>query len=113
MNLASPRVIRDLLASHGLHPRHALGQNFLIDRNILDLILDTASPGPGDHVLEVGPGLGILTEGLMDRAGHVTAVEQDEGLYRILRERWGRDSRLTLRHGDAVDLDYAELEAAG
>jgi len=113
MNLASPREIRELLAVHGLRPSRTLGQNFLIDRNILDAIVAAAEISAGDHVLEVGPGLGVLTEELLSRARHVTAVEMDSGLHAILAERWGEDPRLTLIHGDALELDYPALSGRG
>lgn len=113
MNLASPRDIRELLEARGLRPSRALGQNFLIDRNILDAIVEAAEVGSADHVLEVGPGLGVLTEALLARARHVTAVEKDAGLHAILAERWGAEPRLTLIHGDALDLDHAALLASG
>jgi 16S rRNA (adenine1518-N6/adenine1519-N6)-dimethyltransferase len=113
MNLASPREIRDLLEARGLRPSRALGQNFLIDRNILDAIVEAAELVPGDHVLEVGPGLGVLTEALLAKARHVTAVEMDAGLHAVLAERWGTEPRLTLIHGDALELDHAALLAAG
>lgn len=113
LNLASPREVREILERRGLRPLRTLGQNFLIDRNILDAIVAAAEPTGADHVLEVGPGLGVLTEALMDKAGHVTAVEMDAGLHAILAERWGVDPRLTLLHGDALELDYAGLFRAG
>lgn len=112
-NLTSPKFLQALLERHGLRPNHALGQNFLIDRFTLDSIVDAAELGPSDHVLEVGPGLGSLTEQLMARAGHVTACEKDAGLYRILKERWGDAPNLTLVHGDALALDHAALAEAG
>jgi len=113
MNLTSPKVIQDLLANAGLSPRHALGQNFLIDRNILDIIVGAASLTREDHVLEVGPGLGTLTQELLLHAGKVTAVEMDSGLCDILCERWGDEPRFTLRHGDALDIDHAAMTAEG
>lgn len=113
MNLASPREIRLLLEERGLQPSRTLGQNFLIDRNILDAIVAAAEVGPADHVLEVGPGLGVLTEALLARAARVTAVEKDAGLHAVLAERWGAEPRLTLIHGDALDLDHPALRRAG
>ena len=113
LNLTSPKVIQDLLARAGLSPRHALGQNFLIDRNILDIIVNAAELTREDHVLEVGPGLGTLTQELLANAGKVTAVEMDSGLCDILRERWGDEPRFTLRHGDALDIDHAAMTSEG
>ncbi len=107
MNLCSPREIRILLESRG--PCRGLGQNFLADRNILAAILEAAQVTSRDHVLEVGPGLGVLTEGLLQQAGRVTAVEKDVGLHAFLAERWAAEPRLTLLRADVLDLDLAEL----
>jgi 16S rRNA (adenine1518-N6/adenine1519-N6)-dimethyltransferase len=113
MNLTSPREVVAMLSAHNVRPNKVLGQNFLIDRNILDIIVATAELGPDVNVLEVGAGLGVLTEALMKAAGHVTSVEKDAGLYGILKERWGSDGRLTLVLGDALEVDLAEILAAG
>ena len=110
-NLTAPSEIQAILAARGLRPNHSFGQNFLIDRHVLDFIVEAAAPVPGDRVLEVGPGLGALTWELMERGAHVLAVEKDEGLHAILAERWGADPRLELRLGDAMDLDYAAVFA--
>ncbi len=112
-NLTAPSEIRALLEAHGLRPNHSFGQNFLIDRHVLDFIVGAAELSPGDRVFEAGPGLGALTQELMDRCGHVLAVEKDEGLHAILAERWGGDPRLDLRLGDALELDYAAVFAPG
>ena len=81
--------IKALLDAHGLRPRHRFGQNFLIDANKLRMILDAAAVGPGDTVLEVGPGTGVLTESLMEAGARVVAVEIDRDLYALLRGRLG------------------------
>ena len=121
MNLTSPKDVTALLERRGIRPNKTLGQNFLIDRNILDLIVEGAELKGTEHVLEVGAGLGVLTERLLDKAAHVTAVEKDAGLYELLEERWGGDGRLlflikalgdytrtlghALRVGDAVTVE--------
>ena len=69
--------IRQMLAEAGLAPNRALGQNFLVDLNLLGKVLELAEVGPRDVVLEVGPGTGSLTEELAERAGRVVAVEID------------------------------------
>ena len=110
-NLTAPSEVRALLAERGLRPNHAFGQNFLVDRNILDVIVGAAALSPGDRVLEVGPGLGVLTEAMLAAGAQVLAVEKDEGLHAILAGRWGSEPRLDLRLGDALDLDYAAVFA--
>src|SRR5688572_24857373 len=93
--------IRQLLAERGLTPRHRLGQNFLHDKNQLTKLVDAANVSSGDVVLEVGPGTGTLTEGLIERGANVIACELDEQLADLLHERLG--SRITLIRGDALD----------
>lgn len=113
MNLTSPKDVTALLERHGIRPNKTLGQNFLIDRNILDLIVESAELKGTEHVLEVGAGLGVLTERLLDKAAHVTAVEKDARLYELLEERWGGDGRLTLMYGDALELDLKAVVEGG
>ncbi len=95
--------IRELLAARGLSPRHALGQNFLIDHNLLRRLVDESGVGAGDLVLEVGPGTGTLTEELLARGCEVVACELDRGLAGLLRERLGERARFTLVEGDCLD----------
>jgi 16S rRNA (adenine1518-N6/adenine1519-N6)-dimethyltransferase len=94
--------IRTMLASRGLRPSRALGQNFLIDGNLMRKLVDAAALTPTDTVLEVGAGTGSLTEMLLERAGHVVAVEYDHGLHALLAERLSGRDRLTLLHADVL-----------
>lgn len=94
--------IRTMLASRGLRPSRALGQNFLIDGNLMRKLVDAAGLTSTDTVLEVGAGTGSLTEMLLDRAGHVVAVEYDHGLHALLAERLSGRDRLTLLHADVL-----------
>jgi 16S rRNA (adenine1518-N6/adenine1519-N6)-dimethyltransferase len=88
--------------------KRSLGQHFLVDRNILDVIGRLARLGHDDVVLEIGPGLGVLTEYLADRAGHVHAVEIDRTLEPRLRTVGGRPN-VDLVFADATRLDYGAL----
>jgi len=99
-----PSVVRAWLQDAGLRPNRLLGQNFLIDGNILRLLLDTAAVHSGDRVLEVGPGLGALTAGLLDRDAHVVAIEKDERLFPLLEEHLAGYTDRTLIQGDALDF---------
>ena len=96
--------IRAILDSRGLRPKHRFGQNFLTDAGKLARILAAAELQPGDRVLEVGPGTGVLTEQLLEQGVTVIAVEIDRDLAAILRERLGKwGERFTLIEGDVLD----------
>lgn len=106
----SPQQLRAILDAHGLEPRRALGQNFVIDPNTVRRIARLAEVGPGDAVIEIGPGLGSLTLALVETGAAVTAVERDRDLVPVLRE-------IVEPHGvrvieaDALELDWdAALE---
>ena len=92
-------------------PKKRLGQHFLVDENILGVIERLAELGPDDIVLEVGPGLGVLTALLADRVDHVHAVELDRSLEPHLAELAERPN-VDLHFGDALQLDLAALEPA-
>ena len=113
VNLCSPREVSALLRARGIRPSKALGQNFLVDRNVLARIVEAAGVGPGTGVLEVGAGLGVLTAALLAAGVRVTSVEKDPALQPLLRERFGADPRFELVCGDALELDFAALFAAG
>jgi 16S rRNA (adenine1518-N6/adenine1519-N6)-dimethyltransferase len=106
------REVRRTLRAHGLRPSRARSQNFLADPDVLQAILDLADPRPGARILEIGPGLGILTGGLLEGGAAVTAVELDAGLAAYLRDRFGEalaDGRLALVEGDALDQELSTL----
>lgn len=94
--------IKAILAQRGLHPKHALGQNFLIDHNLLARLVEAAAPSPGELVLEIGPGTGTLTQTLLDRGCRVLAVELDDALAEHLRDTLGHRPSFRLIHGDAL-----------
>ena len=82
--------MRELLAARGIHLTKSLGQNFLHDGNQLRRIINAAELKKTDQVLEIGPGLGPLTELLLENAGEVLAIEKDARLVEFLRERFIR-----------------------
>jgi 16S rRNA (adenine1518-N6/adenine1519-N6)-dimethyltransferase len=109
-----PLVVRRQLRDEGLRARHSLSQNFLADPDVLQSILDLAAPEPGRSVLEVGPGLGILTGGLLEGGASVTAVELDRRLaQRLALTQAGAIERgaLKLVQGDILDQSIGELVA--
>ena len=93
-------------------PNRDLGQHFLVDENILGVIGRLAELGPQDVVLEVGPGLGVLTAYLADRVAHLHAVELDRSLEAALAERVAPNANVELHFGDALRLDLASLDPA-
>ena len=104
--------IRELAAGLGLRPTKQWGQNFVVDANTVRRIVRLAGVGPGDSVVEVGPGLGPLTLALLPEAGHVTAVEVDPVLAEALPGTVARlapacADRLTVLHADALQLAHA------
>jgi 16S rRNA (adenine1518-N6/adenine1519-N6)-dimethyltransferase len=113
MNLTSPSQVRLLLDDIGFKPSKLLGQNFLIDRNILDIIIKTAELMSSDHVLEIGPGLGVVTERLLDKAGHITAVEKDKRLFGYLKEKFQGKSNFKLISADMLDVSFDDLAESG
>jgi 16S rRNA (adenine1518-N6/adenine1519-N6)-dimethyltransferase len=95
--------IKRILAEHDLRLTRSLGQNFMHDGNQLKRIVEAAELSPDDQVLEIGPGLGPLTELLLRKAGGVTAVEKDPRLVAILQGRFDGVKGLDLIHADALD----------
>lgn len=108
--LAGVAATRQVLEAHGLATKHALGQNFLINDDILRKVVALAELSPRDYVLEVGPGIGTLTIALLTCAGRVVSIERDRDLPAVLGETlasW-RD-RFTLIEKDALDFELADL----
>ncbi len=99
-----------MLEKLGHRPNKGLGQNFLIDANILDIIANTAEIQSGEAVLEIGPGLGALTERILPQAGSVTCIEKDPTMVAYLQSRF---SDFTLIESDALDVDLDGLFAGG
>lgn len=101
--------IRQMLANKQLAPLKSLGQNFLTDQNILNKIVAAGDVAEEDWVLEIGPGLGALTDQLAARAGRVVAVEYDRGLFQILEERYAQSSVVQLVNADILNVDLKKL----
>lgn len=106
MDMNARTTAPDAANGKGFVPNKALGQNFLTDENVIRAILD-ASDCQGKTVLEIGPGTGALTVGLLERTEHVFAVEKDGRLCEMLSERFGE--RLTLLHADFLEADVESL----
>ncbi len=108
----SPKAASELLARHGLRPRKALGQHFVVDPNTVRRIVRLAGVGPGDRVVEIGAGLGSLTLALLETGAEVIAVEVDPGLVAVLEEV-AAPAGAQVVAGDALRVDWAELLGDG
>jgi 16S rRNA (adenine1518-N6/adenine1519-N6)-dimethyltransferase len=107
-----PEAVRRHLRREGLFPARRWSQNFLADGEVLEAIVATAAPTPGRRVLEIGPGLGVLTGALLEAGADVTAVEVDRALVAHLRTRFAGElesGRLQLVEGDFLDLAVESL----
>ncbi len=109
--------IRTLLNERGLRPRRSLGQNFLVDHNLLKQLVDASGAGDNDLVLEVGPGTGTMTEEILDRGCRVIACELDTDLCSLLRDHFETRPNFTLIEGDCLaskrSLSPVLIEALG
>ena len=105
----SAAEVRELLARHGLAASRDRGQNFLVDERVADELVELAGVAPGDSVIEVGTGLGILTRALGRRAEQVLTIEVDAGLVRALRAEPLLPANAELVHADALALDWPAL----
>jgi 16S rRNA (adenine1518-N6/adenine1519-N6)-dimethyltransferase len=116
VRLLSPTDVRGLLAAHDLRPSRALGQNFLADPNTARRIVRLAGVGPGDRILEVGPGIGSLTVALAEAVtptGEILALELDRHLLPVLAEVVADLPQVRAVQGDALTIDYGALLDAG
>ena len=111
MNLTSPSQVKAWCIEHEFHPNKVLGQNFLIDRNALEAIVDAGLEENPSTVLEIGPGLGVLTEEILKRGASVTAVEKDPVLAERLAAALGNPEKLTVVKGDALTTPLPKAEA--
>lgn len=108
-DIASPRRTKEIINRHGFSFKKSLGQNFLIDQNILDKIVGAAELDGSTGALEIGPGIGALTERLAEAAGAVTAVEIDQRLIPILEEVLAHHPHVKVRHADVLKVNLPEL----
>jgi 16S rRNA (adenine1518-N6/adenine1519-N6)-dimethyltransferase len=107
--LVHPSVTREVVEQHGFYFKKQLGQNFLIDANILDKIVEAAELNQDSGALEIGPGIGTLTQVLAERAGTVVAVEKDDRLLPILSDTLGDYQNVHLHHADILETDLHQL----
>ena len=107
--IASREVTRYILDTFGLHTKKRFGQNFLINESVVRGIAEKAKIGPGDLVLEVGPGIGTLTQALAETGADVKSVEIDESLLPILRKTLEGYDNVEIIHGDILKVDLKDI----
>ncbi len=107
-NLGIPRNTIEVLQRHNFTFQKKYGQNFLVDPNVLERVMDAAGVSGEDCVLEIGPGIGTMTQLLAERAGKVVAVEIDRNLIPILEETLAPYSNVTVINEDILKLDVEE-----
>ena len=107
--LGNPKNTIEVLQKYQFHFAKKFGQNFLIDTHVLDKIVRAAEITPEDYVLEIGPGIGTLTQYLCESAKHVFAVEIDDNLIPILQDTLSAYDNVTVIHNDVLKLDINKL----
>lgn len=107
--LYSPKHVKEILSTYGFKFSKSLGQNFLIDGNIVRKIAEEGDVTSEDYILEIGPGIGTLTEELALRAKKVVAIEIDDSLLPILADTIGKYKNVEIVHGDVLKIDIKKL----
>jgi 16S rRNA (adenine1518-N6/adenine1519-N6)-dimethyltransferase len=98
------------LTAHGLRPRKKLGQHFLIDRDVMEKLVEVADLGPSDTVLEIGAGTGSLTSMIEKQAGTVVAVEKDPALTNLLSRKFAKSKNVKIVEGDILKIQLPKFD---
>jgi len=109
MNLTSPKEIKELLKKYNAAALKQLGQHFLVDKGVLRKIIEAAGLNPKDTVLEIGPGIGVLTQALAQKAGKVIAIEKDQKMCEILRETLKDFKNVEVVRNDILKIENSKL----
>jgi 16S rRNA (adenine1518-N6/adenine1519-N6)-dimethyltransferase len=111
--IASPSETKKILDKYDLQLKHGLGQNFLIDSNIIDIIISASEIEGDEFIIEIGPGIGSLTQALLENLdeGKVLAVEKDSEMIEVLNDLFNNKDQLKLINADALDLNWKEITA--
>jgi len=107
--IASLQTTREILKRHGMQPQKKLGQHFLVEPHMVQRIVDAAEIGPRDVVVEIGPGIGTMTQFLAQRAALVVAVELDRRLLAVLKDTLGAYPNVRVAHGDILQVNLDRL----
>lgn len=105
----SIKYIKDNINSTEFHFKKELGQNFLIDDNIINKIIDNSNITKGDYVLEIGPGMGSLTYYLAQKCERLVAIEKDDKLIQVLKHNFSDTENITFIHDDVLKYDFSKL----
>ena len=103
------RSLHFVEVSRSTYAKKSLGQNFLVDQNYIDKIIQAVDPSSDDTVIEIGPGRGAITEQLVGSGANVLAVELDRALVPVLREKFSHATNFTIVEADATEIDFATL----
>jgi 16S rRNA (adenine1518-N6/adenine1519-N6)-dimethyltransferase len=107
MDLTNISTIKQILAFHNIRPNRRLGQNFLIDRSVLAKVVAAGEISADDNILEIGPGIGVLTNEMIQKAKMVYAVEKDSALSQIAKNTFPEAKNLEVIEGDFLDIDMS------
>lgn len=110
MDLTSKKVIKNLLEKYGTHALKRLGQNFLIDKSVLKKIIKSADLRPRDIVLEIGPGIGTLTQEIAKKVKKVIAIEKDQKMCEILKETLQDFKNVKVIEGDVLKMNFSNYQ---
>lgn len=98
-----------LLKQYGIHPQKGLGQSFLVNTGVLEKIVRAVAPAPDEPLLEIGPGIGVLTRMLAKAGARMTVVEMDRRMVKVLEAELGAHPRVGIVHGDILEVDLENL----
>ncbi|MCR6545227.1 16S rRNA (adenine(1518)-N(6)/adenine(1519)-N(6))-dimethyltransferase RsmA [Dehalobacterium formicoaceticum] len=104
--IATPSMTREIINKYGLRMHKTLGQNFLIEPKFIEKIMEAAEIKDNQVVVEIGPGIGALTQGLAEKAAGVIALEIDRGLIDVLQDIFREKTNVHVVHGDALKVDF-------
>lgn len=107
--IASIAYVNDILKQYETHAKKRFGQNFIVDANIIQKIVNTSSVDENTVVLEIGPGMGSLTQGLLKKAKHVVAIEIDPLMVELCNKHFSDEPHFTLIHDDVLNVDLKVL----